>query len=148
MRFRATKTYGHDTGLSCAFRQWRAESHCRFLHGYALAFVLTFEASVLDERGWVIDFGALKPVREWLCSTFDHKTAVAEDDPLLDGFREAHEAGVMDVVEHPRVGCEAFAQTAAAWAGGWLTKEGHAPRVRLVSVECREHGANSALVLA
>ena len=31
--FLSTKTYGHDLGLSAAFRQWRAESHCRLIHG-------------------------------------------------------------------------------------------------------------------
>lgn len=83
MKFRSTKTYGHDIGLSCCFRQWRSASHCRFLHGYALAVHLEFEADDLDARSWVMDFGSLKPVRQWLVQTFDHKTLVAADDPLL-----------------------------------------------------------------
>jgi 6-pyruvoyltetrahydropterin/6-carboxytetrahydropterin synthase len=45
MIHRATKTYGDDLGLSVAFRQWRADSHCRYLHGYAIGVRLTFEAS-------------------------------------------------------------------------------------------------------
>jgi 6-pyruvoyltetrahydropterin/6-carboxytetrahydropterin synthase len=38
------KTYGHELGLSACFRQHRAKSHCRFLHGYPLSFTFTFAA--------------------------------------------------------------------------------------------------------
>ena len=35
----STKTFGHESGLSCAFRQPNAtHSHCSLIHGYALAF--------------------------------------------------------------------------------------------------------------
>jgi 6-pyruvoyltetrahydropterin/6-carboxytetrahydropterin synthase len=50
------KTYGHELGLSTCFRQHRAKSHCRFLHGYPLSFTFTFAATQRDENGWVIDF--------------------------------------------------------------------------------------------
>ncbi|HEX2555077.1 MAG TPA: hypothetical protein VHL98_15360, partial [Microvirga sp.] len=41
--YRSTKVYDHNEGLSCCFRQWRAtHSHCRLLHGYALAFKFVF----------------------------------------------------------------------------------------------------------
>ncbi|SVB70610.1 uncharacterized protein METZ01_LOCUS223464, partial [marine metagenome] len=26
--YQSTKTYGNEVGLSCCFRQWRADSHC------------------------------------------------------------------------------------------------------------------------
>lgn len=145
MRYLSTKTYGHDLGLSCAFRQWRARSHCRHLHGYALAFTLTFEATHLDEHGWVLDFGALRPLKERLCDLFDHTTAVAQDDPELALFQQMHGAGMIDLVLMDRVGCEAFASLVADIAAAWLLAEHYAPRVWLVSVECREHGANSAV---
>ena len=54
MKYRVIKTYGNETGLSCAFRQWKATSHCSLIHGYALGFEVTFEASELDKRNWVI----------------------------------------------------------------------------------------------
>ncbi len=41
--YRSTKMYDHNEGLSCCFRQWRAtDSHCRLIHGYALAFKFVF----------------------------------------------------------------------------------------------------------
>lgn len=144
MTHRATKTYGHDVGLSCAFRQHRATSHCAQLHGYALAVRLEFEANELDANGWVIDFGALKPVKGFLERTFDHRTLVARDDPSLDAFLRLHDAGAADVLVVDRIGCEAFASYVLAEVSRWLVEAGHAPRVRLVSAEVREHGANGA----
>lgn len=146
--FRSSKTYGHDIGLSCAFRQWRAESHCRFLHGYALAVRLTFEAAFLDERGWVLDFGALKPIKAELVDTLDHKTLVALDDPERTRFEALAAAGVIDMVMVPATGCEALASLIFDRCSAWLLETGHGPRVRIVSVEVREHGANAAEVLA
>ena len=50
MTYKSTKTHGHAIGLSAAFRQWRADSHCKYLHGYALAVKFVFEAGELDAR--------------------------------------------------------------------------------------------------
>lgn len=145
MAFISTKTYGHEIGLSAAFRQWRAESHCRFLHGYALAVRFEFAADELDVRNWVVDFGSLKSLKGWLENTFDHKTVVAEDDPAMDWFVEAERRGLTDLVILPATGCEKFAEIIYGATQVWLRDNGYAPRVRLVSVEVREHGANSAI---
>ncbi|WP_333586774.1 6-carboxytetrahydropterin synthase [Phenylobacterium sp.] len=47
-----------SAGLSCAVRQWAADSHCALLHGDTLGFRFTFAAEQLDVRGWVVDFGS------------------------------------------------------------------------------------------
>jgi 6-pyruvoyltetrahydropterin/6-carboxytetrahydropterin synthase len=142
----STKTYGHELGLSCAFRQWRAESHCNKLHGYAISVKLTFEADTLDHRNWVMDFGGLKPVKARLQELFDHTIAVDALDPCFDRFWDLDEAGLARVVTfQDGVGCEAFAEFVWRYVHGWLEKEGQAPRVRIRSVEVREHGANSAI---
>ena len=78
--YKSTKTFGHEIGLSACFRQWRADSHCRFLHGYALAIKFVFAANELDVRNWVVDFGSLKSLKSQLEDTFDHKLLVAEND--------------------------------------------------------------------
>ena len=62
--FFSTKTYGHETGLSCAFRQPNAtHSHCSLLHGYALSFKFVFGAQELDNKNWAVDFGDLVGAR-------------------------------------------------------------------------------------
>lgn len=144
MPFRSSKTYGHDIGLSACFRQWKAESHCRFLHGYALSIHLEFEADELDERNWVVDFGSLKSFKQQLENTFDHKLLVAEDDPFLQVISPLEDADLAEVVVVPATGCEAFAKLIYECAEIWLEDAGYAPRVRMHHVTVREHGANSA----
>lgn len=142
--FKSTKVYGHDLGLSAVFRQWRAKSHCSKLHGYALSFKLTFGCDVLDANGWVMDFGALGPIKNLLSATFDHKVLVAEDDPSRDQISLLHDMDVLDVAFVDRTGCEAFAKLVYEAAEMWLLNYQDG-RVRLLSVECAEHGANSAI---
>jgi 6-pyruvoyltetrahydropterin/6-carboxytetrahydropterin synthase len=144
MPYRSSKTYGHEIGLSACFRQWRAESHCRFLHGYALSVHLEFEADELDVRNWCVDFGSLKSFKGLLEQTFDHKTLVAEDDPMLPAFKRLESEGLAQVVVVPATGCEAFAKLIYEGAEVWIKDAGYAPRVRMHSVTVREHGANSA----
>lgn len=144
--FKSTKTYGHNIGLSCCFRQWRStHSHCQYLHGYAIQVRLVFTATELDERNWVFDFGGLKPVKKWLEDIFDHKTLVASDDPMLDDFLRLESKGGIDLVVVTNTGCEAFSKMIFNHVDGWLKKEGYHPRVALSEVEVAEHGANSAI---
>lgn len=142
--FRSCKTYGHAEGLSCCFRQWRAEhSHCRFLHGYALAFTFTFIASELDQHNWCMDFGNLKPVRQWLHDTFDHKLIIAKDDPELASFQALEKAGLCQLQIMPATGCEAFAYYACCHVDDMVQHMTNS-RVRVESVCVHEHAGNSA----
>lgn len=143
--FLSTKTFGHEVGMSCAFRQHRADSHCRLLHGYSLAFNFIFEASELDVRNWVVDFGGLKSLKGILETTFDHKTIVAEDDPHLEWFKLGEKLGTLELVIVPAAGCEKFAEMVFEVTEQWLKDAGYGDRVRLKQVEVKEHGANSAI---
>ena len=143
--FRSTKTYGHELGLSAVFRQWRADSHCNQLHGYALSFTFIFEADELDDRNWVVDFGGLKDLKRELVKMFDHKLVIAFDDPQREALEALADLGIADLTILPAVGCEKFAEYAADIADQILEANGYFPRVRIRSVECREHGANSAI---
>lgn len=154
MIHRSTKTFTPEQGLSCVFRQWRAESHCRFLHGYAIWIKFTFEARKLDANGWVIDFGSLKPLKEQLTKLFDHKLVVAQDDPELQRFLnleakslndEQPPQQLADIIVLPGVGCEAFAEHCFNLGRDFLRVSGQASRVFMYSCEVGEHGANSAL---
>ncbi len=143
--YRSTKTYDHNEGLSCTFRQWRAShSHCRLLHGYAFAIRFVFATRQLDERHWCFDFGGLKPVRQWLHEMFDHTLLVAADDPERPRLEALGEMGLADVRIMPAVGCEAMAQFVHAKVQG-IVEDATVGRVWLESVEVREHGGNSAL---
>lgn len=145
MTFLSTKTYGPELGLSAVFRQWKAKSHCNQLHGYSLGFKFTFEATELDDRNWVMDFGGLKGLKNKLALTFDHKLIVAKDDPQFKVLLDLVEYGVADVMVVDAVGCEKFAELATTFAQTELELLGLTKRVKVVEVECFEHGANSAI---
>ena len=144
-RFYSGKTYAHNTGHSCAFRQWRADSHCNLIHGYALQFEFVFGGTELDERNWIVDFGGLKPLKEWLKQMFDHTYLVAEDDPEMDTVLMLQDRGLIDMRVVPATGCERFAEMAFDKAEEIVSKLTDG-RCWVQSVTVREHEANSATV--
>lgn len=145
IRFQCTKTYDHD--VSVAFRQWRADSHCKYIHGYALKIRVTFEGP-LDERNWVVDFGGLKLFKKELEQRYDHKLLVAKDDPKLPTYMNLHEHKIADVRTVEHIGIESFAKDILVLAEECLTAIRDSRRVpretRVVSVEVWEHPGNSA----
>lgn len=143
MKYRSTKAYGHDLGLSCVFRHPNATSHCRLLHGYSLAFRFTFGRHKLDKNNWVVDFGSLNLIELKLKNFFDHKTLVSKDDLELDWFYRAKELGLIDLIVVESVGAEAFAKIAYD-----LARESIPEQCFVVSVECSEHGSNSAIFIS
>tara|TARA_R110000796_G_scaffold666_1_gene2503 strand:- start:3102 stop:3572 length:471 start_codon:yes stop_codon:yes gene_type:complete len=92
--FESTKML--DLG-SCAFRQPKALSHCRMLHGYKLYAKFTFGCKELDKNHWVIDFGGLKGLKYKLEQQFDHTTCIAADDPQMELFKQMHLNGICDL---------------------------------------------------
>ena len=82
---------------STAFRQWRAKSHCRLLHGYRLTAKIYFYAENLDETNWIFDFGNCKEIKTILENQFDHTTCVAADDPEIDMFKLMDDKDMIDL---------------------------------------------------
>ena len=149
-KFQSTKVFD---GFSTVFRQWRADgTHCQKLHGYGVSFKLWFEGE-LDERNWVWDFGGMKRAKgkidgkspkEWMDYMFDHTFLVAEDDPFKDSFLKMDGAGVAQVRIVPATGAERFAQFVYDKVAPFIETETEG-RVKVVKVEFREHGKNSAI---
>ena len=144
-KYYSTKTYGHNIGLACVFRQPNADhSHCHLLHGYSLQFKFTFGCDKLDNKNWAVDFGGLKPLKKWLEDHFDHKLALDKNDPHLSTFMDLQDKDLAEVRLFDGVGAEKFAEHAFGFADE-LIREKTDNRCYVVSVECAEHGANSAI---
>ena len=149
-KFQSTKIFD---GYSTVFRQWRADgTHCKFLHGYGISFKIVFEGD-LDERNWVWDFGGMKRAKTtidgmnpkaWMDYMFDHTFLVAEDDPFLESFKKMDEAGVTQIRILPATGAEQFAKYIYDKVNTFVLEETN-NRVRVVSVEFKEHNKNSAI---
>ena len=145
MTYYSTKTYGHNIGLSAVFRQPNADhSHCHLLHGYSLAFKFTFGCRDLDNKNWAVDFGGLKPLKEWLEDQFDHKLCLDINDPHLEKFKELEKLDLAEIRLSDGVGAEKFAEHAFRFADNLITVKTDG-RCFVESVECMEHGANSAI---
>ena len=144
-KYFSTKTYGHEEGLSCAFRQPLAlHSHCSLLHGYALSFSFKFGCDMLDDKNWVVDFGGLKELKQCLKDNYDHKITVCKDDPEIERILKLQDEGLAEVVVMNGVGCEKFAEQAFHFANDLVSRQTNG-RCFAVSCEVREHGANSAI---
>ena len=141
----STKHYGHNIGLSAVFRQPNADhSHCSLLHGYSLAFTFTFGCDELDNKNWAVDFGGLKPLKQWLEDSFDHKVVVDANDPKLDFLKSMEAEGIAELTILDGVGAEKFAEHAFNFADK-LVRDMTNNRCYCVRAECAEHGANSAI---
>ena len=106
-KFFSTKTYRQIGPV--AYRQWRADSHCNLIHGYAMSFHFEFEADTLDARNWVTDFGGLRPLKDKLEEWFDHTLLVAQDDPMREHLLELGRLKLAKITEVERTGCEGIA---------------------------------------
>jgi len=129
-----------------AYRQWRADSHCNLIHGYALSFYFEFESDTLDARNWVIDFGSLKPLKDKLEDWFDHTCLVASDDPEFEIFKMLHAKKIIKMVEVERTGCEGLADFLYGYINTiFLPSYGEKERVWCSRVEVSETDANMAM---
>jgi len=75
------KTY---TDIPFAHRQHRHPGHCSQIHGHNWSITFTFTCKELDRCGFVVDFGMLRPVKQWIDENLDHACVFNRGDPLLD----------------------------------------------------------------
>ena len=142
-KFISTKTYKQIGPV--AYRQWRADSHCNLIHGYALSFHLEFEADTLDARNWVVDFGGLKPLKGLLEDWFDHTLLVAVDDPMREELLHLGKIGLAKITEVEKTGCEGIADFLYEYINTiFLRDYGWGDRVWCCAVEVRETDNNMA----
>ncbi len=139
--FISTKSF---QGFPCTHRQWKAESHCRFIHGYSRQFKFEFAARDLTKEGWVVDFGGLKDVKAWLDDMFDHTFLANQDDPYLEKFRQLDEDGVIQLRILPNVGMEGTAKYVFEKVDEMIRKS-TGDRAWVHSLEVRENEKNSAI---
>lgn len=146
MKYVSTKTYKQVGPV--AYRQWRAESHCNMIHGYALSFHFEFESETLDVRNWVMDFGGLRPLKDKLEEWFDHTLLVALDDPERELMLSLGKAGIAKITEVEKTGCEGLATFLYEYVNTIFLKDyGEQDRIWCSKVEVRETDSNMAMIV-
>lgn len=145
-KFTSTKEYIDE--FPCAYKQWKADTHCNLNHGYSFSFKFYFGANELDKRGWVVDYGGLKELKQILKDQFDHKTIIAADDPDLEDYKEMERKGFLSLSILPGMGCEMIADMLYKFVNGVYIPDylgqGEAERVWCYKVEVRETQSNMA----
>ena len=139
--FTSTKRF---VGFPCTHRQWKAESHCRFVHGYSREFYFEFEANELTKEGWVVDFGGLKEVKAWLDHMFDHTFLASEDDPHLETFKGIEKNGVIQLRTFENIGMEGTAKYVFEEVDKMIRRQTN-DRAWVKLTEVRENEKNSAI---
>lgn len=143
-KYRSTKTYRQIA--PCAYRQWKADTHCNQIHGYSFSFHFEFETDELDARNWAFDYGGLRPLKDKLEEWFDHKLLVAQDDPEIEWYREAQKRGIASITEVEKTGCEGLADFLYKYINGiFLPDCGEGERLWCCKVEVRETDSNMAM---
>lgn len=90
IKIKATKVFKY---LPCGHAQYfdtesdGSPGECASVHGYDREVEFTF-AGEPDEHGWIVPFGELKPVKDFLEYYFDHVTCLPADDPRLETIPE------------------------------------------------------------
>ncbi len=138
--YTSTKNF---TGFPCTHRQWKADSHCKYVHGYSRSFYFEFACSEMTDEFWVMDFGGLKEVKKWLEHMFDHTFLIASDDPYLEKFEQMNKDGVIQLRVLPNPGMEGTAKYVFDKVDQ-MVKEQTDNRVWVTKVEVRENEKNSA----
>ena len=115
-KYTSTKEY-HDA-FPCAYRQWRADSHCNLNHGYSFSMKFYFGTNDLDVRNWAADYGGLKELKKILEDQFDHTTLVAADDPELEFYKEMERRKLAKLTILPALGCEALSDMLYKYVNG------------------------------
>lgn len=142
-----TKRY---TDLPFAHRQPNHEGHCRFIHGHNWTFEFEFDCAVPDDCGFVMDFGDLKQVKEWLGRTFDHTLVINHNDPLNGGML-LHDLlhfvgnGVTNLKTVPDCSCEGIAAFAFEKVNSMVDEQTDG-RVMVIRCTVYEDSKNSATV--
>jgi len=79
------KTY---RDIPIAHRQHRHDGHCALIHGHNWTFTLTFACDATDANGFVVDFGELRFLKDWIDENLDHACLFNADDPEKDRLLE------------------------------------------------------------
>jgi len=125
-----------------AHRQHIHDGHCALIHGHNWTITLTFACTSTDANGFVVDFGKLGYLKDWISANLDHACLFNADDPMREELLGKY-GNLFKAYTLPNCSCEGIAQH---------LYEVFDPKVRdatndrtwIVAVEIEEDSKNSA----
>jgi 6-pyruvoyltetrahydropterin/6-carboxytetrahydropterin synthase len=137
-----TKRYDN---LPAGHRQPNHDGHCSQIHGHDFGFEFEFgveNKEGLDECGFVVDFGKLNWLKNWLKMMFDHTLLLNLEDPQLNHLTTSLD-GLADIRLIPDCSAEGLAVLVYTEVNLQLQARYHG-RVQLLRVTVFEDSKNSA----
>ena len=134
------KTY---SDIPFAHRQHMHDGHCAFIHGHNWSITLTFACRETDANGFVIDFGKLKYIKNWIDEHLNHACLFNENDPaaqeMLTQFNNLFKPYIL-----PNCSCEGIAQHLHKIFDS-MVRSATDNRAWIIKVEVAEDSKNSAI---
>lgn len=137
--FTCKKVYA---GIPFAHRQHRSNGHCALIHGHSWNIKIQFACHKLDDSGFVIDFGGLSVIEEYLKAHLDHAFVFNQDDEQVKKIVELF-PNIMKPYVVPSCSCEGLAQHLWEVFDGKI-RQLTDNRVFIQAVEIEENDKNSA----
>jgi 6-pyruvoyltetrahydropterin/6-carboxytetrahydropterin synthase len=125
-----------------AHRQHRHDGHCALIHGHNWTITLTFTCDEVDSNGFVVDFGKLGYIKNWIADHLDHACLFNEDDLEKDTLLKGHGA-LFQAYVLPNCSCEGIAEHLYEVFNPMVRKATNG-RAWIISVEIEEDSKNSA----
>ncbi len=98
----------HD--IPFAHRAPDHDGHCAWLHGHNWAIEVTFACAKRDECGFVIDFGKLKFLKQWIDDVLDHAMVLNRSDDVARYLRCFPNTTIAKVTLVSDCSCEGLAE--------------------------------------
>ncbi|MDG1139591.1 MAG: 6-carboxytetrahydropterin synthase [Opitutales bacterium] len=136
-----SKTY-RDIPLS--HRQPLHAGRCSRIHGHSWSITLTFESDSLDANGFVIDFGDLHFIEDWIDEHLDHGIVLCHNDPEKERLQAVASDGLLHITWVSSASCEGIAQFLFETFQPMVDKKTQG-RARIKSLHLEEDSKNSAL---
>ena len=126
-----------------AHRQHLHDGHCAWIHGHNWGISITFACEETDANGFVVDFGKLKYLKDWIQTNLDHACLFNENDPQVEELLGRFD-GLFKAYILPNCSCEGIAQHLHGIFDPMVrTETGN--RVWITEIEVTEDERNSAV---
>ena len=134
-----TKTY---RDIPFAHRQHKHDGHCALIHGHNWTISVSFACNEPDANGFIVDFGKLKYLKDWIEEHLDHACLLNSNDPEKDALL-AQFGHLFKIYELPNCSSEGIAVHLHEVFSA-MVKTATAGRVWITTIEIEEDSKNSA----
>lgn len=125
-----------------ANRQHHHTGSCSNIHGHNWTITIIFGCKNPDDHGFVIDFGGLHYIKNWIDKHLDHAFVINEEDPIKDLLLE-HFTNCIKLYVVKDSTCEGLAKHFYAVFNAMVQEETKG-RTQILSIEVAEDSKNSA----